>query len=343
MSRVVPLALWAAETLPLPDPLLRAGVARLVGRTRERLGRVDPQAERDFAAAMAAFPIALHPAAANAQHYEVPAAFFDLVLGPRRKYSCCLYRTDADSLALAEEQALAETVEHAGLAEGQDILELGCGWGSLTLFLAERLPRARITAVSNSRLQRAAIEAALQARGLTNVTVVTADMNGFAPQARFDRIVSVEMFEHMANWRALLARIRGWLRPDGRLFLHVFTHRSASYRFDPADPADWIAQHFFTGGVMPSRTLARSFPDLFAVEADWQWSGEHYRRTADHWLHNLDTRAAAVEAVLRQHYGAEAGLWRRRWRLFFLATAGLFGADGGRAWGVTHYRMAPAP
>ena len=334
-------ALWAAEHLPLPDPVLRAGVSQLVGRTAMRLATQDAAAERRFVAGMADQPIALNTGEANEQHYEVPPAFFALVLGPRRKYSCCLYRTPRDTLAEAEQAALEETLAHAGLSDGQEILELGCGWGSLTLFMAERLPAARITAVSNSSLQRATIEAEAARRGLSNVTVITADMNGFAPPARYDRIVSVEMFEHMANWRALLARVRGWLNPHGRLFLHVFTHRSASYRFDPADKDDWIAQHFFTGGVMPSHTLAAAFPDLFVVEAQWRWGGEHYRRTALDWLANFDRQASEVEAVLQTHYGASAALWRRRWRLFFLATAGLFGHEGGTCWGVGHYRLAP--
>ena len=205
-----------------------------------------------------------------------------------------------------------------------------------------RYPSSRITAVSNSDSQRAAIEARAQARGLTNLTVITADMNDFQPTGRFDRVVSVEMFEHMANWRELLGRIAGWLAPDGRLFLHVFTHRSRPYRFDVADQADWIAQHFFTGGMMPSHGLIRQFPDLFEVEADWRWSGTHYRRTAQDWLANYDRNAAALAPVLREAYGADAGLVERRWRLFFLATAGLFGHRGGEEWGVSHYRLKAA-
>jgi cyclopropane-fatty-acyl-phospholipid synthase len=337
------LALRAAESLPLPDPLLRAGVDRMVGRTRAALERAPPDRDLAFARRMDDFPIAEHAAEANAQHYELPAAFFGLVLGPRRKYSCCLYAGAGDTLAAAEERALAKTVAHADLADGQNILELGCGWGSLSLWMAERLPAARITAVSNSRFQRAFIEAEAERRHLRNLMVVTADMNGFEPVRRFDRVVSVEMFEHMANWRALLGRVRTWLEPEGRLFLHVFTHRSASYRFDHRDKDDWIAQHFFTGGIMPSHALAAGFPDLFGVEAEWRWKGEHYRRTADDWLANFDRNRPAIDAILRQHYGSDAPLWRRRWRLFFLATAGLFGHDGGNAWGVSHYRLRPAP
>ena len=343
MSGLTALALGAAEGLPLPDTLVRAGIWHLVERTRRRLDGVTTAQEQAFVCGMAAFPIAEHTADANAQHYELPAAFFEQILGPRRKYSSCLYAGPDDTLAVAEERALSETLEHAGLVDGQDILELGCGWGSLTLWMAERLPQARVTAVSNSHAQRVSIEAAAAARQLDNITVVTADMNSFAPSSTYDRIVSVEMFEHMANWRSLLARARSWLKPEGRLFLHVFTHRTASYRFDPGDKDDWIALHFFTGGVMPSHTLVGSFPDLFAIEREWLWSGEHYRRTAEDWLKNFDLNRRPVDRILLDHYGRDAALWRRRWRLFFLATAGLFGHDRGRVWGVSHYLLRPLP
>jgi cyclopropane-fatty-acyl-phospholipid synthase len=230
-------------------------------------------------------------------------------------------------------------VAHADLADGQSILELGCGWGSLTLWLARQFPHAKITAVSNSRSQRAYIEAEAAARGLQNITVITADMNHFDPGARFDRIVSVEMFEHMMNWRELMTRMRGWLAPGGKFFLHIFTHRAGSYLFDRHDPEDWIARHFFTGGVMPSHGLIRQYADLFEVEKEWCWSGAHYRRTAEHWLQNFDAHSAEIEAILRPVYGPELPRWLRRWRWFFLATSGLFGYADGSEWGVSHYRM----
>ncbi len=334
-------ATGAFERLPLPDALRRAGIGFLVERTRRRLDTSDPLAEPAFAEAMAAHPIAVRPDAANAQHYELPPEFFALILGPRRKYSSCLYDGSL-TLAGAEERALDATVHHARLEDGQRILELGCGWGSLTLWMAEHFPKAEIVAVSNSLGQRRHIEAEAAKRGFGGVRVITADMNDFDPGKRFDRIVSVEMWEHMSNWQALLGRVRHWLEDDGRLFLHVFSHRSAPYRFDQANKADWIAQHFFTGGIMPSHGLIRHLDADFTVEADWRWSGEHYRRTAEDWLANYDRNSGAIDAVLRQVYGAEAGLWKRRWRLFFLATAGLFGAADGEAWGVSHYRLRPA-
>jgi len=340
VDTLIPAAIRAVEATPLPDPLTRAGIRYLVGTRLRSLDGL-PDASAQFARAMHAFPIAEHTDAANAQHYELPPRFFELTLGARRKYSCCLYPSGTETLDQAEDLALAETVAHADLADGQTILELGCGWGSLSLYMAERLPGATITAVSNSAPQRRYIEATARRRRLTNLTVITADMNDFVPTGRFDRVVSVEMFEHMANWQALLARVRDWLAPDGRLFLHVFTHRSQPYRFDTADRTDWIAQHFFTGGIMPSHGLIAQFPDLFSVEADWRWSGTHYARTARHWLERFDANRDAIDAVLADVYGRDAALWRRRWRLFYLATEGLFGHAGGAEWGVSHYRLAP--
>ncbi|CAN5205259.1 cyclopropane-fatty-acyl-phospholipid synthase family protein [soil metagenome] len=334
------LGVWG-ERLPLPDFVSRAGISALVGRTDRKLAQRDVQPDGAFVREMAAYPVAEHTDAANQQHYEVPAAFFHQVLGARRKYSSCYYETPETTLDQAEIRALELTVEHAGLRDGQRILELGCGWGSLSLFMAETLPGCDIVSVSNSASQRAFIESEAKKRGLTNLRVVTADMNSFTCEGGFDRIVSVEMFEHMANWSELLARARGWLRPEGRLFLHVFTHHAACYRFDVNDKSDWIAQHFFTGGLMPSRRLIHCFPDLFSVEQEWHWSGEHYRRTADDWLVNFDRNLATVDPILDNVYGADAALWRRRWRLFFLATSGLFGHASGEAWGVGHYLLRP--
>ena len=342
-------AIFAAERLPLPDGLLRFGIDQLCDMRRREIS-TSSNYEAQFAREMANFPIAQHVDAANEQHYELPPRFFELTLGPRRKYSCCKYPTGTETLADAEDIALAETMANAGLADGQAILELGCGWGSLSLTMASRLPNARIVAVSNSAPQRAYIEGEAQRAGLTNLTVITADMNAFDPRDhlggvqgewRFDRVVSVEMFEHMSNWRELLARVHGWLKPDGRLFLHVFSHRSHPYRFDTSDPTDWIAQHFFTGGIMPSHGLLEHFTESFTVENKWLWSGTHYQRTANQWLARFDSNRTEIDAVLREVYGADAELWRRRWRLFYLATAGLWGHAGGKEWGVTHALLKP--
>ncbi|MCX7285204.1 MAG: cyclopropane-fatty-acyl-phospholipid synthase [Novosphingobium sp.] len=328
------------ERLPLPDTLARLGVDFMCNQRRRQLSRTQPT-DAAFATWMAQRPVAEHTDAANEQHYELPPRFFELSLGPNAKYSCCLYPAGDETLEEAELAALAQTVAHAALADGQDILELGCGWGSLSLFMAARFPNARITSVSNSRPQGDHIRAQAAARGLTNLTALTADMNRFQPDGRFDRVVSVEMFEHMANWRELLGRVRGWLRPDGRLFLHVFSHERYPYRFDLEDKSSWIAQYFFTGGVMPSHGLIHQFGDLFTLEDDWRWDGTHYEKTALHWLALFDARADAIRPVLECVYGADTDLWMRRWRLFYLATAGLFGNSGGREWGVSHWLLKP--
>ncbi|ESQ73763.1 cyclopropane-fatty-acyl-phospholipid synthase family protein [Asticcacaulis sp. AC402] len=327
----------AAERAPIPDAITLATIDWLVGQTRRQLGR-EAMGEDAFAAAMSDYAIAEHTADANSQHYELPPEFFALILGARRKYSCCYYPSDSTTLDDAEENALAQTCDHADLHDGQDVLELGCGWGSLSLYMAQKYPGSRFTAVSNSHSQRQFILSEANRLGVKNLNVVTADMNDFASQDRFDRIVSVEMFEHMSNWQALLARARSWLNDDGRLFLHVFTHRKHSYRFRN-DGSDWIGKYFFTGGIMPAQDLPHRFPDLFEVENEWRWSGDHYRRTAMDWLDNFDAEQGRILPILRAVYGRQAGLWRRRWRLFFLATAGLWGHAGGAEWGVGHYRL----
>jgi len=331
-----------AERVPLPDAIIRAAVHRLCSRTATRLASGNAESDAWFADEMAARAIAEYTDEANTQHYEVPAAFFANVLGPNRKYSSCFYKEPASTLQEAEEEALRQTVEHADLADGQTILELGCGWGSLSLWMARRFPNSMISAVTNSNSQREYVEGEAKKLGLRNLRIITSDMNVFEPGQKFDRIVSVEMFEHMMNWRELMTRVRSWLKPDGRFFMHIFTHRSGSYLFNRADGEDWIAQHFFTGGVMPSHHLIRQYADLFTVEKEWRWSGTHYQRTALDWLTRFDAHRDEIEATLRKVYGNDTSLWMRRWRWFFLATAGLFGYADGSEWGVSHYRMKVA-
>jgi len=337
------LSISLAENAPLPDALTKAGIRMRVSRTNKKLMALPPSEDAAFAEMMRKSPVALFTDEANEQHYELPAEFFKLALGSQLKYSCCYYENDESTLDDAETAALRITCERAEIADGQEILELGCGWGALSLHMAASLPNARIVSVSNSASQRAFIEAQARKRGIGNLEVMTADMNVFATERTFDRVVSIEMFEHMTNWYDLLNRTRGWLKPDGRLFIHVFSHRNAPYRFDHENENDWIAQHFFTGGNMPSHNLIRQFKDLFEVEKDWIWNGKHYERTALHWLENYDANAREIRHILRNVYGDEAGVWFRRWRLFFLATAGLFGHANGDAWGVSHYRLRPLP
>jgi len=328
----------------VPDGLVRAGMRRLMAqRLREESGdRGEDEYERFQArlGELRASPVAIETAAANTQHYEVPADFFRLVLGPRLKYSCCWYGEGAATLAQAEEAMLALTCERAGLADGQRILELGCGWGSLTLWMAERYPAARITAVSNSASQREFILGQARVRKLPNVEVITADVNEFAAPGGYDRVVSVEMFEHVRNYATLMERIAGWLEPGGRLFVHIFCHRALMYPFSTGDDYDWMARHFFTGGLMPAEDTLLWLQEHLKIEAQWRVSGTHYQRTANHWLANQDGQREAVLAALRAAYGpADAALWFQRWRMFFMAVAELFGYDGGTEWLVGHYRF----
>jgi cyclopropane-fatty-acyl-phospholipid synthase len=331
-----------AERVPLPDVIVRAAIQRLCSRTATRLASASAESDAAFAGEMAARATAEHPGEADARHHEVPAAFFAQVLGPNRKFSSCFYKEPASTLQEAEEEALRQTIEHADLADGQAILELGCDWGSLALSMARQFPHAEITAVSNLPSQREYIEQVAASRGLKNIRVIAADMNEFDPGRQFDRIVSVEMFEHMMNWRELMIRARSWLKPGGCFFMHIFAHRSGAYLFDRTDGEDWIAQHFFSGGMMPSHHLIRQYAELFEVEKEWRWSGTHYQRTALDWLANFDAHHDEIEGILRGVYGNDTPLWMRRWRWFFLATSGMFGYAEGSEWGVSHYRMKVA-
>lgn len=335
--------LGLAERGLLPDACVRLGIRRLCAqRLRdEQAGGQEAQSRR-FTALLDELrqsPLALHVDAANRQHYEVPPEFFSLCLGKRLKYSSAYYPTGTETLDQAEEAMLALYGERAQLADGQDILELGCGWGSLTLWMAERYPNARITGVSNSNGQREHILARCRERGLTNVRILTADVNRLQldPQA-FDRCVSIEMFEHLRNYSQLLGRVRGWLRPGGKLFVHIFAHRSLMYPFETEGEDDWMGRHFFTGGLMPAADTLLHFQDDLRLAQRWLLDGTHYQRTANHWLQNQDQHRDQVMAVLRGCYGERgAALWHQRWRMFWMACAELFGYREGQEWLVAHY------
>ncbi len=331
----------------IPDAVARAGMRRLM-RDRLAAGRAGgPEATRARLSALIedlrARPIAIETDAANSQHYEVPAAFFHAHLGPRLKYSCCLYASGQETLAQAEEAMLALYAERAGLADGQRILDLGCGWGSLSLWLAARLPGAEIVGLSNSRSQRAFIEGRAAERGLRNLRIVTGNVaefefGGDQPHADFDRVVSIEMFEHMKNHAALMHRIAGWLKPQGRLFVHIFAHPTLGYHFEDQGDDDWMTRYFFSGGIMPSQDLLLNFQDDLRLREQWWVDGRHYQRTANDWLAGLDGARTECLAILGEAYGAAAApVWLQRWRMFYMAVAELFGYRQGSEWGVAHY------
>jgi len=330
----------------LPDTLIRAGMRRLIGARLRDEGAHDSkrcaEALHCLLTELRGSPIAIETPAANAQHYEVPATFFEAHLGPRMKYSCGYYPRGNETLAQAEEAMLVCYAERAGLADGQRILDLGCGWGSLSLWLAQRLPHADIVALSNSHGQRRFIEAQATRYQLQNLRVVTGNIVDFEfprSDSGFDRVVSVEMFEHMKNYGLLLAKITRWLRDDGRLFVHLFAHRTLAYQFASRDAADWMSRHFFTGGTMPSAALLLNFQDDLRVTRQWWIDGSHYARTAAHWLEALDTSRERVLAIFNDVYGKDATLWLQRWRMFYMAVAELFGYARGSEWGVAHYLL----
>lgn len=341
MPQTTELAIRSVEQGLVPDRLVRLGIRRLLKARLAELhdGAAAETAEitRAFVHGMRAAELAPLAEKANEQHYEVPAGFFGAVLGPHRKYSSCFWPEGAATLPQAETAALAATCERAGLADGQDVLELGCGWGSLSLWMARHYPASRITALSNSHSQRDHIEREAERQGLRNLRVITQDFNVFDTPARFDRIVSVEMFEHLRNWPRAFANVARWLRPEGRFFMHVFAHRGAPYAFVERDASDWMSRHFFSGGMMPSDDLALRCQDDLRLRDQWRWDGIHYQRTAEAWLRNMDERRSMLLPLFQATYGDEAEVWWTRWRLFFMSVAELFGFEGGQRWWVSHY------
>lgn len=333
---------WLERGL-LPDWLVRVGIRRLL-RDRLRLEHAhDPEeASRRLLAWIAECdrsPIAVETKAANEQHYEVPAAFYARVLGRFRKYSSGLWGPDCRSLDDAEAAMLKLTCERAEIQDGMRVLDLGCGWGSISLWVARNFPKCQVVGVSNSHSQRADILARAAQEGLRNVEILTADANAFTPPGRFDRIVSVEMMEHARNWRTLLSRCASWLQPGGKMFVHVFTHATVGYPFAVDGDDDWMAKHFFTGGQMPADAQMLHFQDHLAIEGHWRVNGVHYAKTAEAWLANFDHARAELQPALREAYGERADAMANLWRVFFMACAELWGFADGKEWLVSHYRL----
>lgn len=328
----------------LPDLLIRAGIRRLL---KQRLAdETKPTLEEQQAHLMQIIselkrsPIAIETGKANEQHYEIPTAFFKYVMGKHMKYSSCYWDASTTTLDAAEENALKITTTRAEITNGMEILELGCGWGSLTLFMATQFPGAKITAVSNSKTQKEYIDNACKQRNIQNVTIITSDMNVFTVDKKFDRVVSVEMFEHMRNYEKLLKKINGFLKDDGKLFVHIFTHKDFTYYFDVKDDTDWMSKYFFSGGIMPSDDLLFYFNEDLTIEDHWHWDGTHYQKTAEAWLQNMDKNKTEITPILETTYGKHQLIkWRVYWRVFFMACAELWGFNNGREWFVSHYLL----
>lgn len=334
-----------AEAGKVPDSLIRWGIRRLLKQRlqEEFADDVERQSQRyrDLLTELRQSPIAIETEAANQQHYEVPAAFYRFALGKHLKYSSCYWDHETNNLDEAEAKMLAMSCERAELIDGQDVLELGCGWGSLTLWMAAHYPGSRITAVSNSNSQRVYINEQARQRGLNNIEVITCDVNQLTLDRNFDRIVSVEMFEHMRNYDSLLNKVASWLRPGGKLFVHIFCHRYLAYPFETEGDDNWMGRYFFTGGMMPARDTLLHFQTQLHIESQWDVSGRHYQQTSEAWLNNMDTHKEAILQLFSETYGKkDAALWVQRWRLFFMACAELFGYRGGNEWLVAHYRFA---
>lgn len=330
------------ETDFVPEPLIRAGIQKMLSDKLNELQVDDSQVrqrrEKEFSLDLRTRPIAIKTATANQQHYEVPTEFFQYVLGPHMKYSCALWENGSDTLKTAEERMLRLTCQRAQLQDGLEILELGCGWGSLSLWMAANYPNSKITAVSNSATQKIFIDEEARKRSLKNLRVITANIVDFQCEHQVDRVVSVEMFEHLKNYAEQFKRIDSWLKHDGKFFMHIFTHRFYPYHYENTDGNDWLTQHFFEGGMMPSNNLPMHFQEQLVCEEKWQVSGVHYQKTAEAWLANMKSNRKQIEPILAKTYGAaEVRRWWVYWKLFFLACAELWGYQNGSEWMVCHY------
>ena len=341
VSQLISSFISLSERGYIPDFLIRFGIRallkqRLIQNNKARKSNHSDPLDK-FVKMMDQSPIALNTQDANEQHYEVPSDFFKLSLGPQLKYSCCLYEQGSD-LSKAETDALDVTTERAELSDHMNILELGCGWGSLTLFMARKYSNSIITAVSNSSTQKIWIDNRASELGLKNINVITSDMRDFSIDTQFDRIISIEMFEHMRNYRQLYRRIATWLKPNGKFFKHIFTHRDFPYLYEIKSDADWMSKYLFTGGMMPSENLPDQFQEDLLLEKKWHWNGQNYYHTCNDWLRLMDTNEKQIKILFNQSYGEKnSTIWFNRWRIFYMSCAELFAYNSGEEWFITHY------
>lgn len=341
MSKVIS----AMESGLIPDGLIRLGIRKL---SKKRLDEIatgstqdDEYSRQKYLDELKLLPLAIHTNEANEQHYELPSNFFTHVLGKNLKYSSCFWTKDTNNLDSAEDLAINETIKRAEIQDGHHILELGCGWGSLTLEMAKRFPNSKIVAISNSASQKAFIDSEASKRKLNNILILTRDISRQENLAieftTFDRVVSVEMFEHFKNYEILLSKVADVLTNEGKLFVHIFTHRKYAYPFETQGDDNWMGKYFFTGGQMPSHDLLMSFQKHLYLEKTWIWDGTHYEKTSNAWLENMDRNKSIIMPILKQTYGDQSSIWFQRWRIFFMACAELFGYSNGQEWGVSHY------
>jgi cyclopropane-fatty-acyl-phospholipid synthase len=337
--------MWYSSLLEkdlLPDFIIRSGIRKLLAQRLKDENKGNPETQQahfiKLVEELKNSPIAINTADANAQHYELPADFFQLVLGKHLKYSSGYWKAGVNSMEQSEMDMLEITCERAELKDGQNILELGCGWGSLSLFMANKFPNSKITSVSNSHSQKIFIDNQAQQRNIKNLVILTSDMNVFQIEEKFDRVVSVEMFEHMRNYELLMSKVANFLNKNGKLFVHIFTHKDYAYKFEVLDESDWMSKYFFTGGIMPSDHLLLYFQKQLKIEQHWRVSGEHYEKTSNAWLKNMDSHKQKIMEIMEQVYGKKDALkWWSYWRIFFMSCAELWGYKGGKEWMVSHY------
>jgi cyclopropane-fatty-acyl-phospholipid synthase len=326
----------------IPDFLIRAGIRNLLSqRLREEdKGSAEKNrlAHQEYILSLKKSPVAVETKAANEQHYEVPTEFYKFCLGKRLKYSGGYWPIGVNTLDASEEAMLDLSCKRAELQDGHTVLDIGCGWGSLTLYIAEKFPNCKITSVSNSRTQKEYIDSVCKEKGFKNVTVITKDMNVFTIDTKFDRLMSVEMLEHMKNYEALFERFSGFMKPDALFFIHIFTHHKFAYPFEVKDETDWMSKYFFTGGQMPSDDLFLYFQKDLVIQNHWRVNGEHYQKTSEAWLSKMDENKDRILPILESTYGKEnATKWWVYWRVFYMACAELWGYREGEEWFVSHY------